>query len=72
MALILLLVSLPIELILVFVRHHFLNSLCYLFVLGIFLLNYFDRSYVRTCLVMMLVSIILDFIWVLAMAGVVF
>jgi len=53
-----------------FVKSPFISALAYIFVFGIYLLNYFDRSYVRLCLGALLVSVILDFIWLFVMAGV--
>ena len=70
MALIILLLSFFFELILMFVKDPFISSLAYILVFGIYLLNYFDRSYVRVCLGALLVSVILDFIWLFVMAGV--
>jgi hypothetical protein len=70
LALILLLLSFLFELILMFVRHHFLNCLAYIFVFGIYFLNYFDRIYVKVCLYLLLGSELLDFIWLIVMAGV--
>jgi hypothetical protein len=39
--------------------------------LGIFLLNYFDKYYIKTCLYLTVISVVLDFIWVIAEADVV-
>lgn len=64
-------VSFLFELILMFVRHHFLNCLAYIFVFGIYFLNYFDRIYVKVCLYLLLGSEVLDFIWLIVMAGVI-
>lgn len=66
----LLLLSFLFELILMFVCHHFLNCLAYIFVFGIYFLNYFDRIYVKVCLYLLLGSELLDFIWLIVMAGV--
>jgi len=49
-----------------FVKHHFLSMLTYLAILGIFMLNYFDKFYIRSCLILTAISVVLDFIWVLA------
>ena len=70
LALILLLVSFLFELILMFVKHHYLNSLAYIFVFGIYFLNYFDRTYIKVCLFTLLSSEILDILWIIVMAGV--
>ena len=37
--------------------------MAYLAVIGIFFLNYFDKNYIRVCLVFLGVSILLDIVW---------
>lgn len=69
-ALLLLIVSVLFEFIQMFVKDPFISCLAYLFVFGIYLLNYFDRYYVRVCMYMLLASIILDLIWLIVMPGV--
>lgn len=59
------------EMFMMFVKHHFLSMLVYLTILGIFLLNYFDKYYIKTCLYLTAISVVLDFIWVIAEADVV-
>lgn len=58
------------ELILMFVKPHFIALLAYVAVLSIYLLNYFDRPHVYTTLVLMAVSAFLDFLWVILQANV--
>ena len=58
------------ELVCMFLRHHFLNSLAYLAVIGIFFLNYFDKNYIRVCLALLGISIILDIVWAIEEAKV--
>lgn len=55
-ALALLLISFLFELILMFVKHHYLNCLAYIFIFGVYFLNYFDRTYIRLCLYTLLAS----------------
>ena len=70
LALLLLIPAVALELILMFVKDPFISCLAYLFVFGIYLLNYFDRYYVRVCMYMLLGSVIFDLIWLIVMAGV--
>ena len=58
------------ELIIMFVKQPFISALAYIFVFGIYLLNYFDRQYVKVCLGALGISVLLDFIWLFVMAGV--
>jgi len=58
------------ELILMFVKDPFISSLAYLAVFGIYLLNYFDRYYVRVCMYLLLTSVVLDIIWLIVLPGV--
>lgn len=44
--------------------------LAYVAVLSIFLLNYFDKTYIRVTLYMLLISVFLDFLWILLQADV--
>lgn len=59
-----------VELICMFVRHHFLNIFCYILVLSIFFLNYFDKYTIKVALAALGISILLDFIWIFAEADV--
>lgn len=58
------------ELILMFVKPHFIALLAYLAVLSIYLLNYFDRPHVYTALLLLIASASLDFLWVILQADV--
>jgi uncharacterized membrane protein len=69
-ALIILMLCFLLELILMFVKSPFISCLAYIFVFGIYLLNYFDRSYVKVCLWALLVSVIFDLVWLIVLAGV--
>ena len=69
-ALIVLLLSFMMELILMFVKDPFISCMAYILVFGIYLLNYFDRSYIRLCLFALLTSVILNIVWLIVMAGV--
>lgn len=66
-ALLILIVAVIFELILMFVKDPFISCLAYLFVFGIYLLNYFDRYYVRICMYGLLASVIFDLIWLIVM-----
>ena len=39
-------------------------------VLSIFLLNYFDKLYIRACIVFLAISVLLDLFWLIGLAGV--
>lgn len=58
------------ELILMYHRHHFYDLVVYLAVLGIFMLNYFDMYYIRFCLGMLALGMLLDLVWVILNADV--
>ena len=60
-----------IELILMFHKHHFYNILVYCLVLAVFFLNYFDSTYVKFLLVNILLSILLDLVWLIVMTTVI-
>ena len=60
------------ELILMFHKNHFYNALVYVAIFSIVLLGYFDKYYIKFILVNLLVSIILDFLWVILQASVIF
>jgi hypothetical protein len=49
-----------------FAKHHFLSMLTYLAILGIFLLNYFDMHYIKSCLIVATSSVLFDLIWIIA------
>lgn len=58
------------ELVLMFHKHHFYNSLVYISIFAIVLLGYFDKYYMRFVLLNLLISILFDFIWIFATASV--
>lgn len=60
------------ELILMFHKNHFYNALVYVAIFSIVLLGYFDKYYIKFILVNLLVSIVLDFLWVILQASVIF
>jgi hypothetical protein len=60
------------ELILMFHKNHFYNALVYVAIFSIVLLGYFDKYYIKFILVNLLVSIVLDFLWVILQASVSF
>jgi len=39
-------------------------------ILAIFLLNYFDKLYIRGCIVALVTSLVLDFFWVIGLSTV--
>lgn len=66
LVLILTLVCFILEIMCVFVRHHFLNLLGYVLVLSIFFLNYFDKYTIKTSLVVLGVAVLFDLVWLIA------
>lgn len=52
-------------------KFHFLSMLCALALVAIFGLNYFDRLYIRFVILLLLGSIVMDFIWLIMKAGVI-
>lgn len=58
------------ELILMFHKNHFYNALVYIAIFSIVLLGYFDKFYIKFILINLLVSIVLDFLWVILQASV--
>ncbi len=60
-----------VELILMFHKHHFYNILVYIAILAIFFMNYFDKHYMKFCLVNLGIATILDFIWLIVQADVI-
>jgi len=57
------LVAVALELVLMFNRFIFLNCLVYLLTLAVFILNFFERSCIRFCIVALVLSILLDTLW---------
>jgi hypothetical protein len=53
-------------------KHHFFTLLSACFVFAAFILDYFDKSYVKFILGILGVGILLDFVWLIVMAGVKF
>jgi hypothetical protein len=53
-------------------KHHFFTLLSACFIFGAFILDYFDKSYVKFLLGLLGIGILLDFVWLLVMAGVTF
>ena len=66
-ALIVTFVLIALELILMFHKHHFYNLIVYCLVLAVFFLNYFDATYVKFLLANILLSMILDIVWLIVM-----
>jgi hypothetical protein len=52
-----------------FGKPNFYNLLAFLFVLGIFGLNYYDRLYFRACLGAVAASVVLDILWLILNFG---
>ena len=42
-----------------------MNLLVYLLVFGIYLLNYFNATYIRTCMYSILISLGFDLLWLI-------
>lgn len=59
-----------IELFLMFHKHHFFNLMVYFLVFAMFFLGYFDRTYMRVTLGAILLSSVLDLIWIIVEGGV--
>lgn len=58
------------ELLLINHKYHFLTILCALALVAIFGLNYFDEMYIRLVMILLGLSLLLDFIWLFVRAGV--
>jgi hypothetical protein len=58
------------EFFLMYEKHAFLSMFAYVVVLCIFLLNYFDKTYIRATLYLLIISVSLDFLWVLLQSDV--
>lgn len=58
------------ELIICFHKNHFYNTLVYLMIFSIVILGYFDRYYMKFVLLNLVISIVLDLVWVIAQASV--
>ena len=53
-----------------FHKHHFFTIICTLLVFSAFILNYFDKSYVKFVLISLAYSALLDLVWIFVLAGV--
>lgn len=58
------------EIVLIFHKHHFWNLLTLFAVLSIFFLKYFDQNYIKLVLSLLGISILLDLLWLIVLAGV--
>lgn len=58
------------EMVIAFHKHHFYNTLVYICIFAIVVMDYFDQHYMRFILMNLVVSVGLDFIWILAQASV--
>jgi len=58
------------ELILMFHKDHFYNALVYLSIFAIVLMGYFDKYYIKFVMANLVLSIVLDLIWVICQASV--
>jgi len=58
------------EMIITFHKHHFYSILVYICIFSIVVMGYFDRYYMKFILVNLILSIIFDFVWILAQASV--
>lgn len=52
-----------------YIKYDFLNLLVLVIILSIFLLNYFDTTYIKICMGLAAISIVLDLIWLMTYAG---
>ena len=53
-----------------FHKHHFYSLLCFFMVISVFFLDYFDKIYIRTMMVNLGISVLLDVAWIFCMASV--
>jgi xanthine/uracil permease len=60
------------ELFCMYVRHHFMNTLAYLAIISIFLLNYFDKNYMRFTLITTAIAVGCDLLWLISHSDVIF
>jgi hypothetical protein len=59
------------ELIICFHKHHFYSTLVYISIFAIVLLGYFDKYYIKFILINLIISAVLDFVWIIAQASVI-
>ena len=62
--------SLGLEMAMMFHKYHFYSLMCLCSVLCIFFLNYFDSLYIKTITMNLLISCLMDVIWEIARARV--
>jgi hypothetical protein len=64
------LLVLALELFITIHKYHFVTLLTAIAVLAIFGLNYFDKSYIKLVLGMLIISVLLEIFWILSYMGV--
>jgi len=57
------------EIIMIYGKYDFLNLIVATILLSIYLLNFFDQVYIKFTLGLLVLSVILDFIWMIMFAG---
>ena len=65
-------ITLLLEMVLMFHKHHFFNILVYLSIFAIFFLNYFDHYYIKYVLFTLLISSLFDIVWLIINAKVIY
>lgn len=63
---------LGVELFIMFHKNHFFNLIGYTLIMLIFAQNFFDKLYMRITIIWIAVSVILDFLWLIVHAEVLF
>jgi len=58
------------EMIITFHKHHFYSILVYICIFSIVVMGYFDKYYMKFILANLVLSVVFDFIWILAQASV--
>ena len=51
-------------------RDHFMNLMVYTAIICTFFLGYFDRTYMKSILIMLVIAMVLDLAWLIIMAPV--
>jgi hypothetical protein len=59
------------EMIITFHKHHFYSILVYICIFSIVVMGYFDKFYMKFILANLILSVVFDFIWILAQASVI-
>ncbi len=54
-----------------FHKNHFFNLIGYVLILLIFIQNYFDKLYMRITIIWVVLSVLLDFLWLIVHAEVI-